>query len=344
MSLATIAPFIRLIFFRLFLQLLLKIAIKPTQRFLCRPKRLSLIAKHTLGSLFDSFSNLRDPLPCLFFFGQRITHPTPTKRTASRLQRLIRPRDFGIPIRLVKLLRQQRLKGLRFFDRLLHLFPQLFHRILLIGELLLQILFPIGIFPQRTIVVILFLLRLCFLSKRVADLFLFLLQLLSLFSHLPHLLGKLTGGAILKLISKLFQITLGPRSFGGRSRDLVLLQCFTGTLNILASLVQLLRLLGHSLLILFALHSLAQLFGIAKQLLLLLPKRLQPPLDLFAFLFGFGFFERRLKLFNPLVQIALPPSQLLQPIKHLPIFLGLLLLLRLFLGRSFVLVPILVFL
>ena len=53
---------------------------------------------------------------------------------------------------------------------------------------------------------------------------LFFFKILRLVSQLSHLFGELSGAAILKLIAKLFQFTLGPRTVGRRLRGFALFQ------------------------------------------------------------------------------------------------------------------------
>ena len=67
------------------------------------------------------------------------------------------------------------------------------------------------------------------------------------------------------------------------------------------------------------LHPLAELVGVAEDLLLLVAEPLELPLDLLAGLRVLGGFEGRLQLLEPIVQVALPLGQLAEAVEHLPV-------------------------
>ena len=60
------------------------------------------------------------------------------------------------------------------------------------------------------------------------------------------------------------------------------LECLGGLADVLAALLDLLAGVGHAVAIFLAFHPLAQLVGIAEDLLLLVPEPLELPLDLLA--------------------------------------------------------------
>ena len=76
------------------------------------------------------------------------------------------------------------------------------------------------------------------------------------------------------------------------------------------------------------LHPLAELVGVAEDLLLLVAEPLELPLDLLAGLLGLGGLEGRLQLLEPLVQVGLPLGQLAEAVEHLPVLALFLLALR----------------
>ena len=86
----------------------------------------------------------------------------------------------------------------------------------------------------------------------------------------------------------------------------------------LAALLHLLPGLGHPLAVLLVLHPLAELVGVAEDLLLLLPQPLELPLDLLAGFLVLGGLEGRLQLLEPVVQVGLPLGQLAEPVEDLP--------------------------
>ena len=96
----------------------------------------------------------------------------------------------------------------------------------------------------------------------------------------------------------------------------------------LAALVNLLACVGHAVAILFPLHPLAQLVGIAEDLLLLFPQPLELPLDLFACRLGLGGLEGRLQFLEPIIDVILPLGELAQTVEDLIRFALLLLALR----------------
>ncbi len=92
-----------------------------------------------------------------------------------------------------------------------------------------------------------------------------------------------------------------------------------GLADVLAALLDLLAGLGHPLLVLLVLHPLAELVGVAEDLLLLLAEPLELALDLLAGLRGLGGLEGRLQLLEPFVQVVLPLGQLAEPVEDLAV-------------------------
>lgn len=91
----------------------------------------------------------------------------------------------------------------------------------------------------------------------------------------------------------------------------------------IAALFDLLAGIGQALAILLALHALAQLVGVAQDLLLLLAKPLELALELLAGLRVLGRLEGGLKLLQTVVQVGLALGQLTKPAGDLAV-LGLL--------------------
>ena len=96
----------------------------------------------------------------------------------------------------------------------------------------------------------------------------------------------------------------GAGALGEGLREAALLERLGGLADVLAALLDLLAGLGHPLAVLLALHPLAQLVGVAEDLLLLVAEPLELPLDLLAGLRRLGRLEGRLQLLEPLVQVA----------------------------------------
>ena len=91
----------------------------------------------------------------------------------------------------------------------------------------------------------------------------------------------------------------------------------------LAALVDLLAGLGHAVAVLLVLHPLAELVGVAEDLLLLVAEPLELRSISSLACCVLGGFEGRLQLLEPLVQVALPLGQLAEPVEDLAV-LGLL--------------------
>ena len=62
-----------------------------------------------------------------------------------------------------------------------------------------------------------------------------------------------------------------------------------------------------------------QLVGVLQDLPLLFLQPLELPAELLLLLLGAGFFQGRLQLLQPLVQVVLPLGQLAQAVEHLPV-------------------------
>ena len=180
----------------------------------------------------------------------------------------------------------------------------------------------------------------------LGDLLLVLVELPRLVAHLGHLLGEPVRGLLAELLAEVVQLPARAGAFGEGLREPALLERLGGLADVLAALLHLLAGLGHPLAVLLALHPLAELVGVAEDLLLLLPQPLELPLDLLAGLRVLGGLEGRLQLLEPVVQVGLPLGQLAEPVEHLPRLALLLLALRepvlLEPGRALLLVAVLV--
>ena len=154
-------------------------------------------------------------------------------------------------------------------------------------------------------------------------------QLLSLVLHVAQLLLEFLRRLTLEFFPQVVEFALGTRSLGSCLGYHLLLDRFAGPLDVLASLLQLLPLLGHAFLVLRLFHSLLQFFGIAQNLFLLLPQSFELLLGFCLFFCSFGGFQCGLQLLDSLVEVFLPLGQLTKAIQNLPILAGLLLLLGL---------------
>ena len=90
----------------------------------------------------------------------------------------------------------------------------------------------------------------------------------------------------------------GAGALGDGLGELALFERLGRLADVLAALFDLLAGLGHPVAVLLALHPLAELVGVAEDLLLLVAEPLELPLDLLAGLLVLGRFERRLELLD----------------------------------------------
>ena len=168
----------------------------------------------------------------------------------------------------------------------------------------------------------------------LGDLLLVLVELARLGAHLGHLLGESVRGLLAELLAEVVQLLAGAGSFGEGLGEPAFLERLGGLADVLAALFDLLAGLGHPLLVLLALHPLAELVGVAEDLLLLVAEPLELALELLAGLGRLGRLEGRLELLEPLVQVVLALGQLAEAVEHLAVLgllalaLGLVLLLR----------------
>ena len=109
-----------------------------------------------------------------------------------------------------------------------------------------------------------------------------LVELPGLVAHLGHLLGELVRRLLAELLAEVVQLPAGAGAFGEGLREPALLERLGGLADVLAALLDLLAGLGHAFAVLLALHPLAELVGVAEDLLLLVAEPLELPLDLLA--------------------------------------------------------------
>ena len=257
-------------------------------------------------------------------------------RVGSDLQHTIRSRLFGFAIRIVKLVRQQRLNLIRLFNSVLDLLAKLFDFLLPFLHSVDQLLaFVVAIEPIGVLIVLFFIFQL--LRKRL----LFLLNFLSLISHLPHLIVELPGSLFLEIVTQIFQFPFCPRPFGGGFGKITFLQSLRRSLHVLASLFHLLHLIG--LLSLYFFHPLLQFVGVPQHLLLFFFESFQLLFQFFFFLFRLRFLKCRLQFLDAFIKVVLSLSQFFQSAEDLPILTLLLSLFAFFLSLSFLLVAIFLF-
>ena len=123
------------------------------------------------------------------------------------------------------------------------------------------------------------------------DLLLVLVEVPRLLAHVGHFLGESIRRVLAELFADVVQLPAGAGAFGERLGESAFLQGAGGLADVLAALIDLLTSLGHPLLVLLVLHSLAELVGVAKDLLLLLAQPLELTIDLFASLWSLGRLE-----------------------------------------------------
>ena len=138
----------------------------------------------------------------------------------------------------------------------------------------------------------------------LVDLLLVLVEAAGLVAHLVHLLGEPVRGLLAELLAEVVQLLAGAGTFGDSLGQPALLERLRGLAEVLAALFDLLARLGHPLLVLLVLHPLAQLVGVAEDLLLLVAEPFELPLDLLARLGRLGGLEGRLELLEPFVQVS----------------------------------------
>ena len=137
----------------------------------------------------------------------------PIKATFERVRRIlqssIRSRLFSLAIRVVQFVRQQRFNFFCLFDRIFDFLPQVFNFLLACFEIIDQLLtLVVAIEP------VVFLIVLFFAFELLRKVLLFFLNLLSLVSHLPHLLVELAGGLFLEIIAQIFEFAFRSSPLG----------------------------------------------------------------------------------------------------------------------------------
>ena len=157
-------------------------------------------------------------------------------------------------------------------------------------------------------------------SELVGQLVLILGQLAGLLAHLGNVFAEPVGRLLPEVFAEVLELALGSGPFVERLRDLPFFEGFGGLPDLLASLVDLGASFGHPVAVLLALHPLADLVGVAEDLLFLVAKPLQLPLGLGLRVGSLGGFEGSLQLLEPLVQVSLPPGEFGQPVENLPGF------------------------
>ena len=85
-----------------------------------------------------------------------------------------------------------------------------------------------------------------------------------------------------ELLAQVVQLPAGPGALGEGLREPAFLECLGGLADVLAALLDLLACVGHPVAVLLVLHPLAELVGVAEDLLLLVAEPLELPLDLLA--------------------------------------------------------------
>ena len=173
----------------------------------------------------------------------------------------------------------------------------------------------------------------------VGNLFLTLVELLRLFTHLTHLLGKLAGSILPELIPHLLQLALSTCGGRNRPRDHSPLELLGGLADSGPALAELFPCIGHTLSVLGPFHSLLQLVNIPKRFELLVPEPLKLTVNFFPLLLVLSLSKGRLGLLELVAHLALSPRQIAKAVLDLKILALCFLLLRL--GQPFRLVSIL---
>ena len=217
-------------------------------------------------------------------------------------------------------------------DGLLHLVEEAVERLLLLGELFADLLLGLGV-AERALGL------LVPAVKLVGELVLLLGELAGLVPHGAHVLVEAVGRLLAHLLAEVVELPLGAGPLVEGLRDLAFVQSLGGLADLLAALLDLGALLSHPVAVFLALHPLANLVGVAKDLLFLVAKALELALGLGLGLGGLGGFERGLQLLEALVEVGLPTGEFGQAVDDLAVFtlLGVGLLVLLSLGRLFAL-------
>ena len=155
------------------------------------------------------------------------------------------------------------------------------------------------------------------------NVFLLARQLTGLGPHFAQVVSELAGVFFAHLVADLLELALRARAGCERLRCGALAGGFCGALNVVARLVQLLPLVGHTRLVLGAVHPLLKLVHVGQHLLFFLLKAFEAALQFRALLFVASFLQSGLQFFEAFVQILLAPGQFLQTVHHLQLFAAL---------------------
>ena len=221
-----------------------------------------------------------------------------------------------------EVLGQERLGFLGVLDRVAHPVEELVELLPLLFELLAGLLALLGVaerLPGAAVPGV----------ELLGELVLVLVEPPRLVAHLGHFLGEPVRGVLAELLAEVVQLPAGAGAFGDGLGEPAFLERLGGLADVFAALLDLLAGVGHAVAVLLALHPLAELVGVAEDLLLLVAEPLELPLELGACLRVLGGFEGRLDLLEAIVQVALPLGQLAEAVEHLPVLALLAFLLRL---------------
>jgi hypothetical protein len=277
---------------------------------------LLLVAQDALGRLLHAFSEPVDALVGLLLGRAGLVDETSVDQGSSDVQGVFHPFLPRLAERVVEPLGHQRLGLFGLFDRPPHVFQELPQVLGLLLEaladlfLLCRIAEPLG-------------LRSCLVevAETLGQLIFVLVEPLGVVAELPDLFGEPVGGLPAELLAHLLELPLGAGAAGNGPGDLPFAEGLGRLPDVLPRLFEVLAGLRHPLVVLRLLHLLAELVGVAEDLLLLLAEPLKLPLDLLALLLGLRLLEGRLEFPRPLVQVGLPAGQIAEPVEYLAILL-----------------------
>ena len=278
-------------------------------------KRLGLVSQHRLSRPFDFLADLFDAAPHPLFELLGVFEQTPLQTLAGGIEGLGDILALHLAGGVVEFLGEQRLRFLGIRDGLLHLVDQFGQPLALSVEFLGHLL-AIGVGSQRAVLGI----GVDGLFDLPPDLLFAIFQLARLVNDVAHGLVESSGGLSAELVAKFLKRLFSACARGGGAGGLALLQRLGGALHLFAGLLQLLPLFLHPLLILGGVHAGLQFIRIAEDLLLFFLQTLQLPADLLFLFLGLGRFERRLQVFELIVQIVLTAGELPQSVEDLAVF------------------------
>ncbi len=287
---------------------------------LCQAQRGDLVAQNALGGTFHPLTELLDSLAGKAGCPRRLVGEAGVGQLPGLVNGLGNPLLIGLADGIKQILGQQGFGFLGLAHGVPHVLDEPVQLLALLFQRLLDLLAVGGVAEARAGVI---LPGVELLGQAV----LALIELPGLVAHRGQVIGELVRRPLAQVVPDLVELLAGPGPLGQRLRHAALLERIGGLANPVARVLNLLAGVGHAVAVLFVLHSLLQLVGVAEDLLLLFTEALELSLDFLPGRLVLRGLERRLQLLQALVQVGLALGQFLEAAENLP-GLALLLLLR----------------